>query len=197
MMWGSSAIWQRFWSSLWLHFSVLSGRLSCKGSVLRLLLFMVANDFKVTASPYVTLCRVVVVKSLSCVQFFVTRWTATHQAPLSSTISWSLLKFKSIESVILSNHLILCHPLLLPSIFPSNRVFPSESALCIRWPKYCIFSFSNSPSIEESGLISFRIDWFDLLPVQGTLKSLLQVKLQKKKKKAYPFLLCCYQSHLS
>ena len=127
------------------------------------------------------------VQSLSPVQLYVTWWAATCLAPLSSTISWSLLKFKSIESVILSNHLILCHPLLLPSIFPSNRVFPSESALCIRWPKYCIFSFSNSPSIEESGLISFRIDWFDLLPVQGTLKSLLQVRLQKKKKN-----LSCY-----
>ena len=99
-------------------------RLSYKGSVLRLLLFMVANDFKVTASPYVTLCRVVVVKSLSCVQFFVTRWTATHQAPLSSTISWSLLKFMSIELVVLSNHLILCHSLLLLlSIFSIIKVF--------------------------------------------------------------------------
>ena len=91
-MWGSSAIWQRFWSSLWLHFSALSGRLSCKGSILKLLLFMVANDCIVPASPYGTLCRVVVVvvvvKSLSCVQFFVTQWTAAHQAPLSSTISW-------------------------------------------------------------------------------------------------------------
>ena len=167
-MWGSSAIWQRFWSSLWLHFSVLSGRLSCKGSVLRLLLFMVANDFKVTASPYVTLCRVVVVKSLSCVQFFVTRWTATHQAPLSSTISWSLLKFMSIELVVLSNHLILCHSLLLLlSIFSIIKVFSNESALHIRWPKYWSFSFNSGPSNEYSGLISFRIDWFDFHGLKG------------------------------
>ena len=102
-----------------------------------------------------------------------TPWTATHQVPLYSTISWSLLQFMSIELVMLSNHLILCCPLLLlPSILPSMRVFTNESALCIRWPKY--WSFSISPSNEYSGLISFRIDWFDLLSVQGTLKSLLQ-----------------------
>ena len=107
---------------------------------------------------------------------FATPWTAAHQAPLSFTISQSLLKFVSTESVMLSNHLILCHPLLLlPSIFSSIRVFSNESALCIRWPKYWGFSFSISPSSEYySGLISFRIDWFDLLGVQGTLKSLLQ-----------------------
>ena len=94
---------------------------------------------------------------------------------MSSTISWSLLKLMSIEWVMLSNHLILCHPLLLlPSVFPSIRVFSSESALLVRWPKYCSFSFSNSPSNEYSGLISFRIDWLDLFAVQGTLKSLLQ-----------------------
>ena len=98
-----------------------------------------------------------------------------RQASLSFTISWSLLKFMSIESVMLSNCLILCCPLLLlPSIFPSIRVFSSESALCIRWRNYWNFSFSISPSSEYSGLISFRIDWFDLLAVQGTLKSLLQ-----------------------
>ena len=132
-MWGSSALWQRFWSSLWLHFSALSGRLSCKGSILKLLLFMVANDCIVPASPYGTLWSVVVVvvvKSLSCVQFFVTQWTAAHQAPLSSTISWSLLKFRSTELVVLSNHLILCHSLLLLlSIFSSIRVFSNESVL--------------------------------------------------------------------
>ena len=104
-----------------------------------------------------------------------TPWTAVHQASLSFTISRSLLKLKSIESVIPSNHLILCHPLLLlSSIFPSIRVFSNESALHIRWPKYCSFSFSISPSNGYSRLISFRIDWFDLLSVQGTLKSLLQ-----------------------
>ena len=102
-------------------------------------------------------------------------WTATHQAFLSFTISRSLRRFMSIKLVMPSNHLILCCPLLLlPSVFPSIRVFSNESAFCIRWPKYWSFSFSNSPSNEYSGLISFRIDWFDLLAVQGTLKSLLQ-----------------------
>ena len=103
-----------------------------------------------------------------------TAWTAACRFPLSSTISWCLLKFMSIESVMPSNHLILCHPLLrLPSIFPSLRVFSNESALCIRQPKYRSFSFSISPSNEYSELISFRIDRFDLLAVQGTLKSFL------------------------
>ena len=105
----------------------------------------------------------------------VTPWTAACQASLSITSSQSLLKLMSIESVMQSNHLILCHPLLLPpSIFPRIRVFSSESVLPIRWPKYWRFSFSISPSNEYSGLISFRIDWFDLFAVQGTLKSLLQ-----------------------
>ena len=101
-------------------------------------------------------------------------WTSAHQASLSFSISWSLLKFMSIKSMMPSNCLILYHPLLLPSIFPSIRVFSKESALHIRWPKYWSFSFSISPSNEYSGLISFRIVWFDLLAVQGTLKSLLQ-----------------------
>ena len=101
--------------------------------------------------------------------------TAARQASLSITNFWSLLKLMSIELVMPSNHLILCHPLLLLlSLFPSIRVFPNESVLRIRWPKYCSFSLSNSPSNEYSGLISFRIDWFDLVAVQGTLKSLLQ-----------------------
>ena len=101
--------------------------------------------------------------------------TVARQAPLSFTDSWSLLRFMSIELVMPSKHLILCHSLLLPSIFPNIRVFSSEPALHIRWPKYwSCFSFSISPSNEYSGLISFRIDWFDLLTVQGTLKSLLQ-----------------------
>ena len=105
-----------------------------------------------------------------------TPWTAARQASLSFTLSWSLLKFMSIKSVMLSNHLILCHPLLLlPSVFPRIRVFfPSESALYTRWSKYWSFSFSISPSSEYSGLISYRIDWFDLPIVQGTLKNLLQ-----------------------
>ena len=114
------------------------------------------------------------VQSLSRVWLFATPWTAVHQAYLSIINSRSLLKFMSIESVMPSNHLILCRPLLfLPSIFPSIRVFSSESVLPIRWPKYWSFSFSISPSNEYSGLISFRIDWLDLLAVQGTLKSLL------------------------
>ena len=104
-----------------------------------------------------------------------TPWTAAHQASLSITNSWSLPKLKSIELVIPSNHLNLCHPLLLlPSIFPSIRVFSNESVLHIRWPKYWSFRFSISPSNEYSGLISFRIDWLNLLAVQGTLKNLLQ-----------------------
>ena len=104
-----------------------------------------------------------------------TPWTAARQVSLSITCSWSLLKLMSIESVIPSNHPILCHPLLFPhSIFPSIRVFANESALHIRWPKYWSFSFSISLSNEYSGLISFRIHWFDLLAVQGTLKSLPQ-----------------------
>ena len=105
----------------------------------------------------------------------VTPWTAAHNTSLSFTISQSLLKLMSIESVIPFNHLILCRPLLfLPSIIPSIRVFSSESALQIRWPKYWSFSFSVSPFNEYSGMTSFRIDWLDLLAVQGTLKSLLQ-----------------------
>jgi len=116
-----------------------------------------------------------VVKSLSHVQLFVTPWTAECQASLFFTISWSLLKLTSIESVMPSNDLILCHPLLLlPSIFPRIKVFSNESVLCIRWPKYWSFSFSISPSNSYSGLISFRMDWLDLFVVQGTLKSLLQ-----------------------
>ena len=115
------------------------------------------------------------VQSLSHVQLFATAWTATHQASLSITNSWSLLKLMSIESVMPSNHLILCHPLLLwPSIFPSIRVFSNESVLCIKWPKYWSFSFNISASDEYLGLISFRMDWLDLLAVQSTLESLLQ-----------------------
>ena len=115
------------------------------------------------------------VQSLSHVRFFATPWTAACQGSLSITISLSLLKFTFITSVMPSNHLILCHPLLLlPSIFPSLRVFSNESALRIRWPKYWSFSFSTNPFSEYSGLISFRMDWLYLLAVQGTLKSLLQ-----------------------
>jgi len=113
------------------------------------------------------------VQSLSCVQLFAIPWTAAYQASLSISNSQSLLKLMSIELVIPSNHLILCRSLLLPpSVFPSIRVFSSESVLRIRWPKY--WSFSISPSNEYSGLISFRMDWLNLLAIQGTLKSLLQ-----------------------
>ena len=114
-------------------------------------------------------------QSLSHIWLFVTPWTAARQAFLSFTISKSLLKFMSVESVMPSNHFIICCPLLiLPSIYHSIRVFSNKSVLCIRWPKYWSFSFSISPSSEYSGLISFRMDWWDLLAVQGTCKSLLQ-----------------------
>ena len=115
------------------------------------------------------------VQSLSHVQLFVIPWTAACQASLSITNTWSLLKLMSIRSVMPSNHLILCHPLLLlPSIFPSIRVFRNESVLCIRCPRFWSFSFNISPSSQYSVLISFRMDWLDLPAVQGTLKSLLQ-----------------------
>ena len=110
---------------------------------------------------------------------FATSWTAAHQASLSITNSQSLFKLMSMESVMPSNHLILCHPFLLPpSIFPRTRVFSNELVLCVRWPKYWSFSFSITPS-NDSGLISFRMEWLDLLAVQGTLKSLLQYHSSK------------------
>ena len=115
------------------------------------------------------------VQLLGCVQLFVTPWVTARQASLSITNSWSLPKLMCIESVMPANHFILCHPLLLlPSIFPSIRVFSNESLLHIRWPTYWSFSFNISPSSENPGLISFRMDWLNLLAVQGTLKSLLQ-----------------------
>ena len=119
--------------------------------------------------------KILSVQLLSRVRLFATPWIAAHQTSLSITNSWSLPKLMSIELVMPSNRLILCRPLLfLPSIFPSIRVFSNESALRIRWPKYWSFSFSVSPSNEHPGLHSFSRDWFDLLAVQGTLKSLLQ-----------------------
>ena len=127
-------------------------------------LYSIICDYKISS-----------VQSLSRVSLFVTPWTAACQASLSITNPWSLLRLMSIESVMPSNHLILRQPLLLlPSIFPCIRVFSNESAIPIRWPKYWSFSFSISPSNEHPGLISFRMDWLDLLEVQGTLKSLLQ-----------------------
>jgi len=136
-------------------------------------LFLWPFDFFTRDAEHITLLiQFSLVQSLSPVQLFETSWTAAHQASLSITNSWSLLKLMSIESLMPSNHLILCHPLLfLPSILPSIRVFSTELILHIRWPKYWSFSFSISPSNEYSGLISFRID---LLSVQGTLKALLQ-----------------------
>ena len=132
-----------------------------------------------------SIITMVVVQLLSCVRLFAAPWTAAHLASLSFTISRSLLKLLSIELMMSSDHLILCHPLLLlPSVFPSIRLvflffcfFPNESALCIRWPKYWSFSFNISPSDEYSELISFKIDWIDLLALHGTLKSPLLLSL--------------------
>ena len=129
------------------------------------------------------------VQSLSRVQLFAIPWTAARQASLSITSSQSLPKLMSIESVMPSNHLILCRPLLLPpSIFPSIRVFSNESSLRVRWPKYWSFSFNSSPSNEHSGLTSFRMYWLNLLAVQGTLKSLLQHHSSKAYSSALSFL---------
>ena len=139
-------------------FSCILNRLQCDINIT----FIYTGNFKIQNS----------VQSLSHVQLFVAPGTAARQASLSITNSWRLLELMSIESVMPSNHLILCRPLLLlPLIFPSIRVFSNESVLRIRWPKYWCFSFSISPSNEYSGLIPFRIDWFDLLAAQGTLKS--------------------------
>ena len=128
---------------------------------LHFLIFLIKHQFSSVQLP-------------SRVLLFVTPWTAVLQASLSIASSRSLLTLMSIKSVMPSDHLIFCHPLLLPSIFPTIRVFSNKSAPCIRWPKYWSFSLKISPSNEYSGLVSFRIDWFDLLAVQGTLKSLLQ-----------------------
>ena len=128
----------------------------------------ISSDFSCTSRHFCS------VQLLGCVQLFVTPWTAARQASLSITNAWSLLKLMSIELVMPSKHLILCHPLLLPpSTFPSLRIFSSESVLHIKWPKYWSISFSITSSNGYSGLISFRIDWLDLLAVQGTLKTLL------------------------
>ena len=133
------------------------------------------SDFSWTYQRTEVIGKIVVVQSLTCVRRFVTPWTAARQASLSFSISRNLLRLMSIESMMPSNYFFFCCPLLLlPSILPSIRVFSNESVLHIRWPNYWSFSFSISPSNEYSGLISFRIDWFDLLAAQGTLKSLLQ-----------------------
>ena len=135
---------------------------------------MFSSHFKFLTMQFAFPFLFVAVQSLSCIQLFVTLWTAACQASLFYTILQSLLKRMSIQSVMPSNHLTLCHPLLLPSMFLSICVFCNEPFPCIIWPKYWSFSFSMNPSNEYSGLISFRIDWFDFLAVQGTLKSLLQ-----------------------
>ena len=142
-------------------------------------LFCILEDLFLTPNPYLLLHNICSVQ-FSHIWLLVTPWTAACQASLSITNSWSLSKLMSIESVMPSNHLILCHPLLLPpSIFPSIRVFSNESVLHIRWPKCWSFSFNISPSNEHSGLISFRMDWLDLLAVQGTVKSVLQYHSSK------------------
>ena len=129
------------------------------------------------------------VQSLSRVWLFMTPWTTPRKASLSITNSWSSPKAMSIESVMLYNHLILCHPLILrSSIFPSIRVFSNESVLCIRWPKYWTFSFNISPSSEHPGLISFRMDWLDLLAVQGTLESSPTPQFKRMNPSALSFL---------
>ena len=136
-----------------------------------------------------TVHAVTSVQSLSCVWLFATPWTAACQASLSFTVYQSLLKFMPLELMMPSSHLILCHPLLLlPSIFPSIRVFSNESVLQIRWPKYWSFSFSISLSGEYSGLISFRIDWFDLPAIQGTLNSSLTLQFKSINSLALNFL---------
>ena len=151
---------------------------SYKGQVQESLPYCVThNNTSPRTLPGITLFNSV--QSFSHIQLFVIPWTAAHQVSLSITKSQNLLKLTSIETVMPSNYLILCHPLLPPSIFPSIRVFSNESVLCIRWPKYWSFSFSISPSNEYSGLISFKIDWLNLLAVQGTLKSLLQHRSSK------------------
>ena len=151
------------------HFSLDSPSLSLSS-----LSVILSQSLHVAANSIISFF-LIVVQSLSRVQLFVTPWTVACQVSLSFTISRSLLKLMSIELVMPCNHLIFCCPLLLlPSVFPSIRVFSSKLALCIRWPKYWSFSFIISPFNKYSGLISFRIDWFDLLAVQGILKSLFQ-----------------------
>ena len=146
-------------------------------------------------SPELVGICVVVVQSLSHVRLFATLWTTACQASLSITSSWSSPKPMSIELVMPFNHLIICHPLLLSSIFLSIRVFSNESALCIRWLKYWSFSFNISPSNEYPGLIFFRIEWLDLLSVQGTLKSLLQHHSSKASVLLCSALFIVYLSH--
>ena len=170
--WVRSLGWEAPWRRKWQPAPVLLPR---KSHGWRSLVSMGSQRSDRTEWLHFTQLYTSSVQSLSHVQLFATPWTVAHQASLSITNSQSLLKLMPIELVMPSNHLILCHPLLLlTSNFPSIRVFSSDSALHIRWPKYWSFSFSISPSNEHPGLISFGIYWLDLLAVQGTLKSLLQ-----------------------
>ena len=157
---------------------MLSIAFCCRNHALSLIECLVSNYYlPVTSNPQLWQQKCLQFssdQSLSRVWLFVTPWAAAHQAFLSITNPQSLPKPTSVKSVMPFNHLMLCHPLLLPSIFPNMRVFSNQSALCIRWPKYWSFTFSISPSNEHPGLISFRIDWLDLLPAPGMLKSLLQ-----------------------
>ena len=158
---------------------------------------MIYPSIYISYIPYKLNFSISSVEPLSCIWFFATPWSAARQASLSITNSWSPPKPMSIELVMSSNHLILCCPLLLlPSIFPSIQVFSSESALCFMWPKYCSFSFNISPSNEHPGLISFRIEWLDLLAVQGTLKSLLQHYNSKESILWHSAFLMVHLSHL-
>ena len=165
----------------WILYPWASGKLQVCVDFSKFKSFLMEVWFKLFPVLWVPLCKFQFssVQSLSHVWFVVTPWTATRQASLSITNSWSLLKLGSIESVMPSNHLILCRPLLLPSIFLSIRVFSNESVLHIRWPKYWSFSFSISPSNECAGLTSIRMDRLDLLAVQSTLRSLLQQHTSK------------------
>ena len=152
------------------------GRVWCReAEAIFFFLHIKRSTFDICVNIQFTLLHYILVQSLNRVWLFVTPWTAAGQDPLYTIISWNLLEYMSVELGILSNSLVLCCPLLLLfSMFPSIGVFSNESALCIRWPKYWSFSFGISPSRGYSKLISFKIDWFDLLEVQGTLKSLLQ-----------------------
>ena len=181
-------LWSGFEASISKELSILSKGISVVIShehfpiygIRPLQLSLLLDQFFISSRTFNAISCALCCSVESCVRLFETPWTEARQASLSFTSSWSLLKLMSIESVMPFNHLILCHPfLLLPSIFPSIRVFSNESVLRIRWPEYWSFSFSISPSSEYSGLISFRMDWVDLLAVQGTLKSLLQYHSSK------------------
>ena len=178
VLWSQAEIERRgktFWYETFIQKSQFQLKNICIQHILKYNIQYLSQKVKVSKVNFTSSQSVQSVQSLSRVRLFATPWTAARQASLSITNSQSLLKLMSMELVMPSNHLILCRPLfLLPSIFSSIRVFSNESVLHIRWPEYWSFSFSISPSSEYSGLISLRMDWFNLLVVQGTLKSLLQ-----------------------